>query len=148
MSALYRFESENLRTIRTFDSLLIEKACRRCQPGVTRSITFCDASQKTSASLSRIGVKQSKRERRLQSQNSMAEAMLEDDFKSSHPDLVACEDESKNKRKQTTKQDVDDVDDEALRMIRKKSVDFSLLPSPKRTKPTDLWTAKQVVDGA
>ena len=64
----------------------------------------------------------------------MANAMLEEDFKSSHPDLTALdEEESAKEGKMTT---------------RSKSVEFKIeSPPAKRSKPNVPWTAKQVVTG-
>lgn len=85
----------------------------------------------------------------------MANAMLEEGFKDSHPDLVAIE------KDQTTTRNL--VEDEPMKHHTtesklpalqpppppspKKSVDFSLEPPLKKAKTSDPWTAKQVVDG-
>jgi hypothetical protein len=66
----------------------------------------------------------------------MANAMLEDDFKSSHPDLTSFN----NPEPQMI--------DKKANLPTRKSVDFAILPPPKRPKQDALWTAKQIVDGA
>jgi hypothetical protein len=84
----------------------------------------------------------------------MANAMLEDDFKvshpeSSHPDLAAFGDakaiEETNNYKMLTGYDKN----EKLRSFpTRKSVEFAIEPPPaKRSRQNVPWTAKQVVNG-
>ena len=92
----------------------------------------------------------------------MANAMLEDDFKTSHPDLVTLgqQDHHPDHQQQQIYCSDTDNDLDSSTMDRKpkaslsatsrtKSVDFAILPPPmKRTRVTSsTWTAKQVVDG-
>jgi hypothetical protein len=73
----------------------------------------------------------------------MANAMLDNDFKSSHPDLLSMT---------TPTNHEDDAGDTKPRaqLTTRKSVEFAILPPPpKRTRHASSvpWTAKQVVDG-
>jgi len=101
----------------------------------------------------------------------MANAMLEEDFKTSHPDLVTLDHQQQQEHQQQVQEiyadnnfdDDDEIMDRkpkaATTMMmpsnnnppsRTKSVDFAILPPPtKRTRVamSSTWTAKQVVDG-
>lgn len=89
----------------------------------------------------------------------MANAMLEDDFKTSHPDLVTLGNPPQQQvQPQQQFYSNNEFDDETMDRkpkatftptSRTKSVDFAILPPPtKRTRVTgSTWTAKQVVDG-
>lgn len=74
----------------------------------------------------------------------MANAMLEEDFKSSHPDLTVFANEDEEE-KETAKRM---ADTNTKMTTRSKSVEFKIEPPPaKRSRPTVPWTAKQVVTG-
>lgn len=79
----------------------------------------------------------------------MANAMLDENFKSSHPDLVACDNENENRGRSAISNDAatSQSTSKSSSPGRKKSVDFSLDPQPKRAKASDPWTPKQIVDG-
>ena len=90
--------------------------------------------------------------------SAMANAMLEEDFKSSHPDLTAImdqhrEDDNKNSNNKTIL--LPGGGEERIGMQQRlgaspmrKSVEFAMEPPPvKRSRPDVPWTAKQVVDG-
>lgn len=89
--------------------------------------------------------------------SAMANAMLEEDFKSSHPDLTAImdqhrEDDNKNSNNKTIL--LPGGGEERIGMQQRlgaspmrKSVEFAMEPPPvKRSRPDVPWTAKQVVD--
>lgn len=87
----------------------------------------------------------------------MANAMLQDDFKSSHPDLVNYnnnnndsqeEDERKGGEVASNRSPAIFYKDSSSLSKRTKSVDFAIqAPLAKRTRHDAPWTAKQVVDG-
>jgi len=101
----------------------------------------------------------------------MANAMLEEDFRTSHPDLVTLDHQQQQDHQQQVQEiyadnNFDGDDDEIMDRkpkaatmtsnnnnnppSRTKSVDFAILPPPtKRTRvaASSTWTAKQVVDG-
>ena len=77
----------------------------------------------------------------------MANAMLQEDFKSSHPDLVKYCDESKGEEKNDEGRQTSRALKDSSSPKRTKSVDFAIQPPPKRTRPAKTWTPKQVVDG-
>jgi hypothetical protein len=90
----------------------------------------------------------------------MANAMLEEDYKSSHQDLTTFasvdEDEPKMNHHHHEEKNHRPVNDHrkpaaAASLPTRKSVDFAILPPAKRSKPNNhhraSWTAKQVVDG-
>ena len=89
----------------------------------------------------------------------MANAMLEDDFKSSHADLVTLDQQDQQSHQQqiycfdTDLGSSNNMDRKPKATLtatsRTKSVDFAILPPPmKRTRlASAAWTPKQVVDG-
>lgn len=86
--------------------------------------------------------------------SAMANAMLEDDFKSSHPDLTVMneqreDDESSNNNKTRALLGGRIGMQQRLGASpMRKSVEFAIEPPPvKRSRPDVPWTAKQVVDG-
>jgi hypothetical protein len=104
--------------------------------------------------------------------DTMANAMLDDDFKTSHPDLTSLSYHNSLttlQHRQESRQDDEELHNSSNSMIfdvamkrgvastlthstPRKSVDFAILPSPKRTRASCSdnvpWTAKQVVEGA
>ena len=89
----------------------------------------------------------------------MANAMLEEDFKSSHADLVTLDQQDQQSHQQqiycfdTDLGSSNNMDRKPKATLtatsRTKSVDFAILPPPmKRTRlASATWTPKQVVDG-
>lgn len=89
----------------------------------------------------------------------MANAMLTQDYQTSHPDLVTLDHQQDSKINSTKRfmnvSEIDEIDIKPNSMplpSRTKSVDFAILPpTSKRTRTSILnsskWTAKQVVDG-
>jgi len=87
----------------------------------------------------------------------MANAMLEEEFQSSHPDLIVLANQQQHQEQQASSNFDDDMDRKPKAShlpppTRTKSVEFAILPPPnKRTRVAastgSTWTAKQVVDG-
>jgi len=75
----------------------------------------------------------------------MANKMLEEDFKSTHPDLVKYGDDNKHEENDADQTSLTLKDSSGPK--RSKSVDFAIQAPPKRARPTKNWTPKQVVDG-
>jgi hypothetical protein len=80
----------------------------------------------------------------------MANAMLQTDFKSTHQDLgsVSNESDSSGNLKSHVNDTASSLKDPSVSSAKQKSVDFAILPPPKRVRlgPPRL-TAKEVVEG-
>jgi hypothetical protein len=82
--------------------------------------------------------------------HAMANAMLQVDFKSSHQDLgnVSNESDSSGNLKSQVNDTSSSLKDPSASPAKQKSVDFAILPPPKRARlGPPLLTAKQVVEG-
>jgi hypothetical protein len=79
--------------------------------------------------------------------------MLEDDFKTSHSDLMSLNYPSDTTTKKEEEEEAQHSMIDTMKpasLPTRKSVDFAILPPPKRTRACSStpWTAKHVVDGA
>jgi hypothetical protein len=81
----------------------------------------------------------------------MANAMLKEDFKSSHQDLTNISNESDssgNLKSHINENDTSSfLKNPSTSQAKQKSVDFAILPPPKRVRLGARLTAKEVVDG-